>query len=259
MPGTGLAQRGQIGGGDSAGVNGARDEGAIAADVAHPLEVQPGQNAAPREKPDVREAPTERLEQAEIHTAPRPYPPQIKHQNRSGTGFDGLGGQAQRVRSRPHGILQRRMEHRISQPQIQTEDHPRLSHHPGDLRQIGKGDQSLQPNHHLAGPAGQHLQGFAGRAGARINHQGSQEAGMEIGQLPDQRPLNGATLNGIEVSDVALVNLEQRVKGPKQRNRVSDPLRRQLRFERRITSAVSGLSVYRHPASKVENGNDLHA
>ena len=82
---------------------------------------------------------------------------------------------------------------------------------------------------------------------------------MEFGQLPDQRPLDGAALNGIEISDVALVNLEQRVKGPEQRNRVSDPPRRQLRFERRITGAVSGLSVYRHPAGKIENGNDLHA
>lgn len=82
---------------------------------------------------------------------------------------------------------------------------------------------------------------------------------MELGQLTDQRSLDGTALNGIEIGDVALVNFEQCVKGPEQRNRVSDPLRRQLRSQRSVADALTRLRMYRYPAGEVENGNDLHA
>ena len=81
---------------------------------------------------------------------------------------------------------------------------------------------------------------------------------MKGRQLAQQRALNRASLNGIQICDVALVNAEGRMERAKDRDCVSDLIRYQLRFQRRITAPVAALGVHRDSTGNIQNWNDLH-
>ena len=125
---------GQVGRGQPARMNGAGDECAVATRVPHPLEVPPGEDPTTRQKPDVRETSSQRLQQPDVHSASCPDSTEVQQQERRDPGRDSLGGQAQGIRTHAAGILHGGMKNGIAQPEVETEYQPRWADHAGRWR-----------------------------------------------------------------------------------------------------------------------------
>ena len=122
-------------------------------------------------------------------------------------------GERDGIRVGTAGVLHGRMENRIAQLQVDAEYKARGTDHLNDRSQIGEGVERFQPDDYLARPAGEYLERPTGLVRPGIDQKGTGEAGMELGQLAKQRTLQCATLNRIEISDIAFVHAESRVKG----------------------------------------------
>ena len=81
---------------------------------------------------------------------------------------------------------------------------------------------------------------------------------MKGRQLVQQHPLDCASLDRVQICNVALVNAECRMERAQDGDRVSDPVGYQLRFQWRITAPVAALRVYRDSTGNIQNWNDLH-
>ena len=99
----------------------ARNQSSVAARVAHPLQVSPGENATSRQKPDSGMPPSQGLQQSQIHSAPGSNPAQIKHKKRFSSGGCGLLGQAQRIGAGTAGILHGWVNNRSPEPEVEAE------------------------------------------------------------------------------------------------------------------------------------------
>jgi hypothetical protein len=114
------------------------------------------------------------------------------------------------------------------------------------------------PDDHLAGAAGEYLEGAAGAARTGIDHERTGKAGVKFGQLANQRALERPALDGIEVGDITLVNIELGVERPQQGRGIADSVGYQLRLERRVAGALSRLRVNGHAAREIQYRNDSH-
>ena len=81
---------------------------------------------------------------------------------------------------------------------------------------------------------------------------------MKGRQLAKQCALDRASLNGIQIRDVALVNAEGRMERAQHRNGISDLVGYQLGFQGRIAAPVAALRVHRDSTGNIQNWNDLH-
>ena len=106
-------------------------------------------------------------------------------------------------------VLHRRMEHRASQPEIETEHDARGADETDDGLEIGESVKALQPDDHLARAAGEHLERAADLMGAGVDQECTGEPGLELRQLPDGCPLYGAALDRVQVGHVALLRAER--------------------------------------------------
>jgi hypothetical protein len=120
-------------------MDGAGDEGTVAARVAHPIQILAGQDAASRKKADTREAPAHCFHQAEIHSAARSDATEIQQQERRHTGVRRLSGQRQGIWGGSVGILHGGVENRIPESEVQAENHARRADDTHDGHQIGEG------------------------------------------------------------------------------------------------------------------------
>ena len=201
----------------------------------------------------------QRLQQTDVHSAPRTDSTEVQQQQRRDAGRGSLGSQAQGIRTRAAGVLHGGMKNRVAQPEVEAEHQPGWPDHLDDGGKIGKGLEGFQAHDDLAGAAGEHFERAAGQAGAGIDQQRAGEAGVELGQLPNQRSLERAALDGVEVGDVALVDTEDGVKRTQQCECVSGAVRHQVGCQWRVAAAVPGLGMYGHATGQVQHGNDLHA
>ena len=145
-----------------------------------------------------------------IHSASRTDSTEIQQQQRRDAGRGGLGGQAQGVRTGAAGVLHGGMKNRVAQPQVEAEHQPGRADHLDDRGEIGKGLERLQAHHDLTGAAGEHFERAARLVGAGVDQQRAGEPGVELGQLPEQRSLEGPALDRVEIGHVALVDPERR-------------------------------------------------
>ena len=199
------------------------------------------------------------LQQSDVHSTSSTDSTQVQEQQRRDARRGGLGGQAHRVRTRTIGVLHGGMKHGVAQPEVEAEHQSGWADHLDDGGEIGKGLQRFQAYHHLTGTTGEHFEGPARQAGAGIDQQRAGEPGVELGQLPKQRSLECAALDGVEISDVTLVDTEDGVKRAQQGNRVAGAVRHQVRCQWPVVAAVTRLGVYGYAAGQVQHGNDLHA
>jgi hypothetical protein len=94
--------------------------------------------------------------------------------------------------------------------------------------------------------------------GAGVDQEGAGESGVKLCQLADQGSLNGAALDGVQVSYVALVNVEGGMKGTEECCRISDPPRDEAGLERPVAGPIPCLSMHGDSTCKIQYGNNLH-
>ena len=198
-------------------MNRAGNESAVATGVAHPLEIPPGENTASRQQPDPGKATPQRLEHPEIDSTSRSNPTEIEQKQRRDSGRGCLVRQTQRIGADDDDVLQRGMKDWSAELEVETEHHSRGANDFHNARQVRKGMERLQAHYHLAGTTGQDLQCASRLVRAGVHHQRTGKAGVELSQLPQQRSLEGATLDRIEIGHVALMNPERGVEGAEQR------------------------------------------
>jgi len=150
------------------------------------------------------------------------------------------------------------MNDRITQPEVQTEHYPGRTDQVGDRLKVREGLQGFQPDNNVTGAAGENFESAFGKTGTCIHDQGPGESGVKGRQLAQQHALDRASLDGIQICDVALMNTEGRMERAKDRDRISDLIGYQLRFQGRITAPVTALRVHRNSTGDIENWNDLH-
>ncbi len=235
------------------------NQGGIAAGVAHPLQIAPRENAAPRQQPHSRKPPPQRLDHAEIDSTARSDSTEIKQEQRRNAGPQSLLRQAHRVRPRTTHVLHSRVKNRGTQLEVEAEHQTGRADHLHDCREVGKGMECLQTDHHLTGAAAQHLQRPSRLIGPSVHQQRPGEAGVKLSQLAKQRSLECATLYGIEIGDVALMDSEDRMKSTQQRYRVAGMVGYQPGGQWTVLASIARLGMYGHPASQIQNRNDLHA
>ena len=115
------------------------------------------------------------------------------------------------------------------------------AHDANDVGEVGEGAQGLQPHDDLAGATGQDLEGALGRMRPGIDHDGAGKAGLELGQLPDERALHGSALDGVEIGDIAGRRPQPAAERLQQRHRIADFLGHQRRGHRFVAGAVAAL------------------
>jgi len=166
--------------------------------------------------------------------------------------------QNQGIRTGTSGVLHGWMKDRVTEPEVQAEHHPRRTDQVCNRLKVREGLQGFQPDDNVTGAAGQDFESTFRKTGTRVHDQGTGESGVKGRQLAQQGALDRASLNGIQICDVALVNAEGRMKRAQDRDCVSDLIGYQLRFQRRITAALAPLSVDGNSTGNIENWNDLH-
>ncbi len=176
----------------------------------------------------VRETTAQPLQQTHVHSASCTDSTEVQQQERRDAGRGSLSGQAQGIGTHSTGVLHGGMKNGVAQSEVEAEHQPGWAHHLDDSGEIGKGLEGLQAHDDLAGATREYFERAAGPVGTGVNQQRACEAGMELGQLSDQRSLESAALDRVEVSDVALMHTEHRVKCTQQRYRVSGPARHQV-------------------------------
>ena len=253
-----MRNRGEIGSSQPAVVEGTGYQGSVAACIAHPFQIQSGQHAAAGQEPVGGKTPAERLEQAQINSTPSAHSAEVQNQDGLDAGGCRLFGQAYRVRPGTPRVLHCRVENRAAQPQVEAEYDARRTHQLDDRLQIREGMERLQSNHDLTGAAGEDFQRTLRKMSTRIHQQRADKAGLEIGQLTNYGALYCPALDCIEVRDIALMQPQHGVKSPEYRYRITYLARRQIRLQRGIPGAVTGLRMHGNSTSDVQDGDDLH-
>jgi len=124
---------------------------------------------------------------------------------------------------------------------------------------VREGLQGFQPDDNVAGAAGENFESAFRKMGTSVYDQRAGESGVKGRQLAQQGALNRASLNGIQICDVALVNTEARMERAQDRDWISDLIRHQLGFQRRVPASVAALGVHGYSTGNIQNWNDLHA
>lgn len=231
----------------------------IATGGPHALEVLSGQDSTARQQPDPAKATSQCLEYAKIDSASGTNPAKIQQQQGRDTRRDRLLSQAQWIRPGAVGILHGRMQYGVAQLEVQAEHDPRGADYFNDSSEIGKGVERLQANNNFARAGREHFECATGPVGAGVDQQRTGEASVELSQLTNQGPLQGTTLDRIQICDIALVHTQCSVEGTQECHWIPGMLRNQVRAQGRVPGSVARLCVYRNPAGQIEYRDNSHA
>ena len=235
------------------------DERAIATGVSHALEVLSGQDSTSRQQPYSAKATPQCLEYAKIDSASGTNPAKIQQQQRRDSRRDRLLGQAQGIRTGTVGVLHGRMQDRVAQLEVEAEHDPRGADYFNDGREIGKGVERLQANNNFARAGREHLECAPRTVGAGIDQQRTGKARVKLSQLTKQGPLQGTTLDGIQICHIALVHTQRGVEGTQECHWIPGMLRHEVRAQGRVPGSVARLCVYGNSAGQIQYRDNLHA
>jgi hypothetical protein len=238
---------------DASAMERRRQQHAIAARIAKPVQVAPVRDATAGEEP-LRWKPTaERLEQAQVHPTGGTDPTHIDHQQRSCACRDGPGGD---VQGGTLAALVGGVKNGTAVVEVETEDHALLPRGGDDGLEVLHAPKRLESDDHTAHAYRQNVERGACAGNARVHHQGAGGGGPR--QLLVETRTHCATLDRIEVGHVAFACAQDVAVRRDERDRITAATGGQLRLDRRVSHAVPRPGLHGSAVHQIKHRDEHH-